>query len=341
MSIEPEIDPLESEDDLFEHFHFIVDKGQQLLRIDKYLQLKVANASRSRIQSGIDAGSVKVNDQIIKSNYKVKPFDEISVSFAQPPRDKEVYPENIPLDILYDDESFLIVNKPAGMVVHPAHGNWTGTLVNALLYHCNMLPGSKTIRPGLVHRIDKDTSGILVIAKSDFAMTHLANQFFEHTIKRTYYAVIWGVPKDQKGTLIGKITRSPKDRKVMQMYPESHEEGKIAITHYEIIENYGFCSLVRFNLETGRTHQIRAHAQSINHPLFADAAYGGDKIRYVSHKAQFKTFVENLFKTCNRQALHAYSLEIEHPISHERLYFEKEFPDDMKELIEKLRKFSS
>jgi len=341
MSIEPEIDPLESEDDLFEHFHFIVDKGQQLLRIDKYLQLKVANASRSKIQSGIDAGSVKVNGTLIKSNYKVKPFDEISVSFAQPPRDKEVYAENIPLDIIYEDESLLIVNKAAGMVVHPAHGNWTGTLVNALLYHCSLLPTKDQIRPGLVHRIDKDTSGILVIAKSDFAMTHLANQFYEHSIKRTYFAVVWGVPKEKSGTLIGKITRSPKDRKVMTMYPASHEDGKIAITHYEVMEDYGFCSLLKFNLETGRTHQIRAHAQSINHPLFSDAAYGGEKIRYSSNKAQFKTFIENLFKVCPRQALHAYSLEIEHPTTHKRMVFEKEFPEDMNELIEKLRKFTN
>jgi 23S rRNA pseudouridine1911/1915/1917 synthase len=341
MSIEPDIDSLESEDDLFEHFSFVVDKGQQLLRIDKYLQLKIANASRSKIQSGIDAGSVKVNGIIIKSNYKVKPFDEISVSFAQPPRDKEVYPENIPLDILFEDESLLIVNKPAGMVVHPAHGNWNGTLVNALLYHCAQLPTKEDIRPGLVHRIDKDTSGILVIAKSDFSMTHLANQFFEHSIKRTYFAVVWGVPKEKKKTLRGKITRSPKDRKVMIMYPETHDDGKLAITHYEVMEDYGFCSLIKFNLETGRTHQIRAHAQSINHPLFADAAYGGNTIRYVSNKANFKTFVENLFKICNRQALHAYSLEIEHPINHQRIAFTKDFPDDMKELVEKLRKYSN
>ncbi len=340
MSIEPEIDSLESEDDLFEHFKFIVDKGQQLLRIDKYLQLKIANASRSKIQYGIDAGSVKVNGLLIKSNYKVKPFDEISVSFAQPPRDKEVYPENIPLDILYEDNSLLIVNKPAGMVVHPAHGNWSGTLVNALLYHCSQLPTQEEIRPGLVHRIDKDTSGILVIAKSDFAMTHLANQFFEHSIKRTYFAVVWGVPKEKKGKLVGKITRSPKDRKIMIMYPESYEEGKIAITHYEVIEDYGFCSLIKFNLETGRTHQIRAHAQSINHPLFSDAAYGGDKIRNVSNKANYKSFIENLFKICNRQALHAYSLEIEHPTKNERMEFIKDFPQDMKDLIEKLRNYT-
>ncbi|RVU26740.1 RluA family pseudouridine synthase [Sandaracinomonas limnophila] len=337
-SIEAELDPLESEDDLFEHFNFTVDKGQQLLRIDKYLQLKIANQSRSRIQTGIDAGSVKVNDKIIKSNYKVKPFDEISVSFAHPPRDKEIHPENIPLDILFEDNELIIVNKPAGMVVHPAHGNWDGTLVNALLYHCNQLPGGEGIRPGLVHRIDKDTSGILIIAKSDYSMTHLAKQFYEHSIKRTYYAVCWGVPKENKGTLIGKIGRSPKDRKVMMMYPESYEEGKIAITHYEVIENFGFCSLVKFNLETGRTHQIRAHAQSINHPLFADSAYGGDKIRNVSNAIpSFKTFVENLFKTCNRQALHAFSLEIEHPKTHKRLYFEKDFPIDMQELLNKLR----
>ena len=304
------------------------------------MQLKIANSSRSKIQAGIDSGSVKVNNLSIKSNYRVKPLDEITVSFAHPPRDKEVYPEDIPLDILYEDDSLIIVNKPAGMVVHPAHGNWSGTLINGLLYHCSLLSAKNTIRPGLVHRIDKDTSGILVIAKSDFAMTHLANQFFEHTIQRTYFAVVWGVPKESKGTLVGKINRSPKDRKVMMMFPETHADGKIAITHYEVVEDYGFCSLVKFNLETGRTHQIRAHAQSINHPLFSDAAYGGDKIRYVSNKAQFKTFIENLFKVCNRQALHAYSLEIEHPKTHERIMFEKDFPEDMKNLIEKLRNFT-
>ena len=338
MSIDNEIDPIESEDDLFEHFNFIVDKGQQLMRIDKYLQLKISNSSRSKIQTGIELGLVKLNGLLIKSNYRVKPFDEISVSFAHPPRDTDVIAENIPLEIIYEDSELMIVNKNAGMVVHPAHGNWSGTLVNGLLYHCQNLPGSNNIRPGLVHRIDKDTSGLLVIAKSEFAMAYLAKQFFDHTIHRTYYAICWGTPKENRGTLIGKIARSPKDRKVMAIFPEDHSEGKLAITHYEVIESFGFCSLIKFNLETGRTHQIRAHSMSMNHPLFSDATYGGNKIRYMSSMANFKTLVDNLLKVCPRQALHAYSLEIEHPTTKERMYFEKEFPADMTQLLEKLRK---
>jgi 23S rRNA pseudouridine1911/1915/1917 synthase len=222
---------------------------------------------------------------LIKSNYKVKPFDAISISFAQPPRDTEVIPEDLPIDILFEDSDIIVVNKAPGMVVHPAHGNWSGTLVNGLLYHCQNLPGSNDIRPGLVHRIDKDTSGLLVVAKSEFALTFLAKQFFDHSIERTYFAILWGVPKELKGTLRGKITRSPKDRKIMTITPEESEEGKLAITHYEVIETFGFCSFVKFNLETGRTHQIRAHAQSMGHPLISDASYGGDKIRFMSTMA--------------------------------------------------------
>lgn len=341
MSIDPEIDPIESEDDLFEHFNFVVDKGQQLLRIDKYLLLKIANSSRSKIQTGIEAGSVKVNDQLVKSNYKVKPFDEISVSFSTPPRDTEVIPENIPINIVYEDDDLMIINKEPGMVVHPAHGNWSGTLVNGLLYYCQNLPGSNNIRPGLVHRIDKDTSGLLVIAKSEFAMTFLAKQFFDHSIERTYYAILWGVPKEPKGTLRGNITRHPKDRKIMFMLPEDSEDGKLAITHYEVIESFGFCSFVKFNLETGRTHQIRAHAQSMGHPLVSDASYGGDKIRFMSTRANFKQFVDNMFKICPRQALHAYSLGFEHPTTHEWIQFDSEFPDDFKNVLNKLRQFTN
>lgn len=337
MSIDPTLDPIDSEDDLFEHFNFVVDKGQQLLRIDKYLLLKISNASRSKIQVGIEAGSVRVNNLQVKSNYRVKPLDQISVSFSHPPRDTEVYPENIAIDIIYEDEDLILVNKEPGMVVHPAHGNWSGTLVNALLYHCQQLPSQKTIRPGLVHRIDKDTSGILVVAKSEFALTYLAKQFFEHSIERTYYAIVWGVPKNPKGTLRGKITRNPKDRKVMTILPEEEEDGKLAITHYELVESFGFCSLLKFNLETGRTHQIRAHALSMGHPLISDASYGGDKIRFMSTMANFKTFVENMFKLCPRQALHAYSLGFEHPTTHEMIHFKKDFPEDMTELLKKLR----
>ncbi len=337
MSIENELDAIESEDDLFEHFSFVVDKGQQLLRIDKYLLLKISNSSRSKIQIGIEAGAVKVNGELVKSNYRVKPLDDISVSFSYPPRDKDVLAENIPVDILFEDDELILVNKPAGMVVHPAHGNWSGTLVNALLYHCQNLPGKNSIRPGLVHRIDKDTSGLLVIAKSDFSMTYLAKQFFDHTIERTYYAVCWGVPKESKGTLRGKIDRNPKDRKVMTIFPEDSQDGKLAITHYEVMESFEFCSLLKFNLETGRTHQIRAHALSMGHPLISDASYGGDKIRYMNHLANFKQFIDNLFKICPRQALHAYSLGFSHPKSKLFVNFKQEFPEDMKLLLEKLR----
>ncbi len=331
------LDPIDSEDDLFEHFNFVVDKGQQLLRIDKYLLLKISNASRSKIQVGIEAGSVRVNNLLIKSNYRVKPFDQISVSFSHPPRDTEVYPENLPVDILFEDNDLIIVNKEPGMVVHPAHGNWSGTLVNGLLYHCQQLPGNKSIRPGLVHRIDKDTSGILVVAKTEFALTYLAKQFFDHSIERTYFAICWGVPKVPKGTLRGKITRNPKDRKVMTIIPEDAEEGKLAISHYELVESFGFCSLLKFNLETGRTHQIRAHALSMGHPLISDSSYGGDKIRFMSTMANFKTFVENMFKLCPRQALHAYSLGFEHPSTKQMIHFNKDFPKDMSELLTKLR----
>ncbi len=335
--MDQEVDQLESEDDLFEHYNFVVDKGQQLMRIDLYLLLKISNTSRSRIQTGIAAGSVRVNGNLIKSNYKVKPFDTISISFAQPPRDTEVIPEDLPIDILFEDSDIIVVNKAPGMVVHPAHGNWNGTLVNGLLYHCQNLPGSNEIRPGLVHRIDKDTSGLLVVAKSEFALTFLAKQFFDHSIERTYFAIFWGVPKELKGTLRGKITRSSKDRKIMTILPEESEEGKLAITHYEVIETFGFCSFVKFNLETGRTHQIRAHAQSMGHPLISDASYGGDKIRFMSTMANFKQFVDNMFKTCPRQALHAFSLGFEHPKSKEWVQFESIFPEDFNQLLTKLR----
>ena len=335
--MDQEVDQLESEDDLFEHYNFIVDKGQQLMRIDLYLLLKISNTSRSRIQTGISAGSVRVNGNLIKSNYKVKPYDAISISFAQPPRDTELIPEDLPINILFEDSDIMVVNKAPGMVVHPAHGNWSGTLVNGLLFHCQNLPESSDIRPGLVHRIDKDTSGLLVVAKSEFALTFIAKQFFEHTIERTYFAILWGVPKELKGTLRGKITRSPKDRKIMTILPEDSEEGKLAITHYEVIETFGFCSLVKFNLETGRTHQIRAHAQSIGHPLLSDASYGGDKIRFMSTMANFKQFVDNMFKTCPRQALHAFSLGFEHPKSKDWVQFESEFPEDFNQLLTKLR----
>lgn len=311
------------------------------MRIDLYLLLKISNTSRSRIQTGISAGSVRVNGLLIKSNYKVKPLDAISVSFAQPPRDTEVIAEDIPIDIIFEDNDLMIINKSPGMVVHPAHGNWSGTLVNGLLFHCQQLPGTSEIRPGLVHRIDKDTSGLLVVAKSEYALPYLAKQFFDHSIERTYFAILWGVPKELKGTLRGNITRSPKDRKIMTILPEDSEEGKLAITHYEVIETFGFCSLVKFNLETGRTHQIRAHAQSMGHPLISDSSYGGDKIRFMSTMANFKQFVDNMFKICPRQALHAFSLGFEHPVTKTWVQFESSFPEDFNSLLTKLRNLNS
>lgn len=311
------------------------------MRIDLYLLLKISNTSRSRIQTGISAGSVRVNGLLIKSNYKVKPLDAISVSFAQPPRETEVIAEDIPIDIIFEDNDLMIINKSPGMVVHPAHGNWSGTLVNGLLFHCQQLPGTSEIRPGLVHRIDKDTSGLLVVAKSEYALPYLAKQFFDHSIERTYFAILWGVPKELKGTLRGNITRSPKDRKIMTILPEDSEEGKLAITHYEVIETFGFCSLVKFNLETGRTHQIRAHAQSMGHPLISDSSYGGDKIRFMSTMANFKQFVDNMFKICPRQALHAFSLGFEHPVTKTWVQFESSFPEDFNSLLTKLRNLNS
>ncbi len=326
----------EDEDELYEHHRIVVDKGQDLLRLDKYLMIKMQNATRNKIQNGIDLGLVKVNDTTAKASYKVKPLDVITISLPHPPRENEILPENIPLNIVYEDEELLIVNKPAGMVVHPAYGNWTGTLVNALVYHFQHLPTHRNgeIRPGLVHRIDKDTSGLLVIAKTEYAMTHLAKQFFDHSIERTYYAVVWGEPKADQGTIVGHIGRSIKDRKVMAVYPDG-SSGKEAITHYEVIKKMRYVSLVKCNLETGRTHQIRAHFKYLGHPLFNDETYGGDRILRGTLFSKYEKFVENAFKICPRQALHAKSLGIIHPTTGKFMQFDSEIPQDMQELLQK------
>lgn len=325
---------------LFEHHRIEVDPGQQLLRIDKFLLDKLPNASRNRIQNGIKAQFVKVNDQLVKSNYKVRPGDVITVSLPEPPREDEILAENIPLNIVYEDEDVLVVNKEAGMVVHPAYANWTGTLVNALVYHFEQLPTSRNGkgRPGLVHRIDKNTSGLLVIAKTDEAMTSLAKQFFDHSVERTYYALVWKSLKEKEGTIIGHIGRSLKDRRVMSVFPDG-EFGKHAVTHYKVLKDLHYVSLIECKLETGRTHQIRAHLRHLGHPLFNDDTYGGDKILAGTTFTKYKQFVQNAFKVIPRQALHAKTLGFHHPTQNKWIQFESELPQDFRGVIEKWEKY--
>ena len=326
----------EDSDELFEHHKILVDPGQSLIRIDKFLSDRLPNASRNRIQNGIKDGLVKVNETDIKSNYKVRPGDIVTISLPKPPRDKEVIPEDIELNIVYEDEAILVVNKPAGMVVHPAYNNWTGTLVNALVYHFQNLPEMQDNegRPGLVHRIDKDTSGLLVIAKTEHALNKLAKQFFEHTIDRTYQALVWGVPENPEGIIDVKLGRSQKDRRIVTAYPEG-EYGKRAITHYRVLKDLRYISLVECKLETGRTHQIRAHMKYLGHPLFNDATYGGDKILKGTVFSKYKSFVQNCFNIIPRQALHAQSLGFIHPETNETMMFKSDIPDDFEEVLEK------
>jgi 23S rRNA pseudouridine1911/1915/1917 synthase len=306
------------------------------MRVDKFLIDRIPNASRNKIQLAIDNDFVLVNDQSVKQSYKVKPFDVITISLPQPPRDTTLLPENIPLNIVFEDEDILIVNKAAGMVVHPAHGNFTGTLVNALVYHFQQLPTSQNGegRPGLVHRIDKDTSGLLVIAKTELAMVHLAKQFYNHSIERTYIAVVWGEPDPEKGTIDVHLGRSLKDRRVTDAFPEGNF-GRNAITHYEVLKKLRYVSIVKCNLETGRTHQIRAHFKYIGHPLFGDVTYGGNRVVKGTQFSKYKSFVENCFELLPRQALHAKSLGFIHPRTGEFMQFDSELPTDMKMLIEK------
>lgn len=331
---------MEELDSFFEHYHYEVDKAQEAMRIDKFLNNRLPNTSRNRIQNAIKTGNIQVNHQAVKPNYKVRPFDEISVLLPDPPREKELQGENIPLDVVYEDEALMVVNKAAGMVVHPGFNNYSGTLVNALKYHFDQLPTGKNghDRPGLVHRIDKDTSGLLVIAKDEFSMSHLAKQFFDHSVKRLYLALVWGNLNPPKGTITGHIGRSVKDRKVMQVY-EDESQGKHAVTHYEVIENFGLTNLIQCQLETGRTHQIRIHLKHKGHPLFADEVYGGSKILAGQSYSKFKQFVENCFKIMPRQALHAYSLGFVHPYSKKELYFEAPLPDDFEQVLQKWRKY--
>ena len=322
-------DEAEGGDELYEHHRIRADKGQELLRLDKFLLNRLSSTSRTRIQNAIKAEAVQVNDKPAKANYRVKPLDVVTVTLPEPPREFKVVPEPMDLDIRYEDESLLLVNKTAGMVVHPAFGNWNGTLVNGLAYHLHNLPTGRNgeIRPGLVHRIDKDTSGLLVVGKSEWAMTHLSQQFFHHTIERTYLALVWGIPKKLEGTITGHIGRSLKDRKVQAVYPEG-DQGKHAVTHYKVLRTYQHVALLQCNLETGRTHQIRAHMKHIGHPLFSDATYGGDKVLYGQRTGAYKAFVENAFVLMPRQALHAKSLGFVHPVTGAHMQFEAELPPD-------------
>ncbi|UII28079.1 RluA family pseudouridine synthase [Fulvivirga maritima] len=334
-----DIDIIE-DDELYEHHRIVADPKQQLLRIDKFLMDRLPNVTRNKLQSAIKDGFVKVNDQEIKPNYKVRPDDIITIALPEPPRETEVVPQDIPLNIVYEDKHVLVVNKEAGMVVHPAYQNWEGTLVNALAYHFKNLPemeGNEG-RPGLVHRIDKDTSGLLVIAKTEQAMNGLAKQFYDHSIERTYYALVWGSPEPNEGTIHINLGRSLKDRRITVAY-EDDTIGKNAITHYKLLEDLRYVSLVQCNLETGRTHQIRAHMKHIGHELFNDATYGGDKILKGTPFSKYKSFVDNCFKILPRQALHAKSLGFVHPITKEFMQFNSELPEDFSQVLEKWRSY--
>ena len=332
-------DSPELEDELYEHFRFEVPKGQLLLRIDKFLMNLIPNATRNKIQQAATNGDIYVNDATVKSNYKVKPLDVVRILLSHPPFENRVDPENIPLDIVYEDEALLLINKPPGLVVHPGHGNYTGTLVNALAYHFENLPLNSSERPGLVHRIDKDTSGLLVIAKTEAAMTHLAKQFEAKTSEREYIAIVWGNVKEEEGTIEGNIARHVKDRMQMAVFADP-EIGKPAVTHYKVLERFGYVTMVSCILETGRTHQIRVHMKHIGHPLFNDARYGGDLILKGTTFTKYKQFIDNCFKILPRQALHAKTLGFVHPTTGEMMRFDTELPDDMKELIEKWRGYS-
>lgn len=326
----------DQDDELFEHHRIVADPGQSLVRIDKFLMDRLPNVTRTKIQDGMHAGFVKVNDKPVKPNYKVHPNDVIVVALPEPPRDTDVKPENISLNIVFEDDHLLVINKPAGMVVHPAYQNWTGTVVNALAYHFQNLPQmpGNDGRPGLVHRIDKDTSGLLVIAKSEIALTHLAKQFFDHTIERTYHALVWGEPTEEQGTINVNVGRSLKDRRVTVAFPNG-DMGRTAITHYRVLQKLRYVSLVECKLETGRTHQIRAHMKYLGHPLFNDGMYGGSDIVKGTVFSKYKQFVDNCFKIIPRQALHAKTLGFMHPATNQWMQFDSELPDDMKEVIAK------
>lgn len=329
----------EQDDELYEHYSFKAGKGQEPLRVDKFLMNFIENATRNKIQQAAKNGNIWVNGTAVKSNYRVKAEDEVKVLFEHPPYEYLLTPENIPLDIVYEDDELLVVNKPAGMVVHPGHGNYSGTLINALVYHFEHLPKNSNERPGLVHRIDKDTSGLLVIAKTEQAMTHLARQFFDKTSEREYVALVWGNIEGEEGTVEGHIGRHPKNRLQMAVF-EDGSHGKEAVTHYKVLERLGYVTLVSCKLETGRTHQIRVHMKHIGHTLFNDERYGGEKILKGTTFTKYKQFVDNCFKTLPRQALHAKTLGFEHPVTGKFMSFDSPLPEDMVACIEKWRNYA-
>ncbi|MCF8716104.1 RluA family pseudouridine synthase [Joostella atrarenae] len=337
--IEEGRDDINQDDELYEHYNFLAGKGQEPLRVDKFLMNFIENATRNKIQQAAKSGNIYVNDVAVKSNHKVKANDVVKVLFEHPPHEYLLTPEDIPLDIVYEDETLLVVNKPAGMVVHPGHGNYSGTLINALIFHFENLPMNSNERPGLVHRIDKDTSGLLVVAKTEEALAHLSKQFFNKTSEREYVALVWGNIEEEEGTVEGHIGRHPKNRLQMTVFPDG-VNGKEAITHFKVIERFGYVTLVSCKLETGRTHQIRAHMKYIGHTLFNDERYGGEKILKGTTFTKYKQFVDNCFKILPRQALHAKTLGFEHPVTGKFMSFDTDIPEDMQQCFEKWRHYA-
>lgn len=331
---------IDSNNELFEHYQFKADKGQEPLRVDKFLINRIENASRNKIQSAAKNGFIFVNQKSVKSNYKVKPGDITKVMFSHPPYENLLIAEEMPLNIIYEDKSLLVINKPPGIVVHPGHGNYNGTLLNGLIHHFKNLPSNEDGRPGLVHRIDKDTSGLLVIAKTEFSMTNLAKQFYLKSSKRKYHALVWGSVQNDEGTINENLARDPKNRLIMSV-PEDKELGKNAITHYKVLERFNYVTLLECQLETGRTHQIRAHMKFIGHPIFNDKRYGGDKILKGTIFNKYKQFVQNCFKILPRQALHAKTLGFLHPKSNKEISFESDLPEDFIKCLNKWKNYSN
>lgn len=337
MEKEPFNENSETNEELFEHHSFVVDAGQEVLRIDKFLMDRIPNTSRNKIQEAAKEGYIKVSEIVVKSNYKVKPNDTISIVLPYPVRETELIPENIPLNIHYEDDTVVVINKPAGMVVHPGYGNFTGTLVNALAYHFENLPTKPddfSSRPGLVHRLDKNTTGLMVIAKTEKALTHLSKQFYDRTTERRYYALVWGDVQEDEGKIEGNLGRSLKNRKLMSVFPEG-DFGKHAVTNYKVLRRWDYVTLVECKLETGRTHQIRAHMKYIGHPLFNDIEYGGDRVLKGTTFTKYKQFVINNFALIEGQALHAKTLGFEHPKTGEYLRFDSELPEGFASLLKR------